>query len=169
MLSLLFTNKVLNKALYFNFIFLIKVIPLSFSPSPSSPPPPLVFLCSVWCACMCLHGYIWAMVCMWRSEDSLWALLLSTMWFPGIELRAPGMAISAATPWAILLALNRHFHTTDHIDSGCFISALISFTCQVLRSSQLECLLCSCWYLNCNSKQQASRNESSLGPCWPGA
>lgn len=48
-------------------------------------------------------------------------------------------------------------------------SVVISFTFWVLRYSQLQCLLCSRWRLNCNSKPQASRKESSLGSCWPEA
>lgn len=107
------------------------------------------------------------MVCVCGWEDSLWVLFLSTTWFPGIELRASGMAASARPPALSNLAnlLPTSAQSTSTVDA----SVVISFTFWVLRYSQLECLLCSRWRLNCNSKRQASRKQSSLGSCWPEA
>lgn len=56
-------------------------------------------------------GHIYDMVCIWRSEDSLQKLLLSSLflpsllWLPGMELRLPNLAESAFTHWAVSLSL----------------------------------------------------------------
>lgn len=43
--------------------------------------------------------------CMWRAEEYLGELILSTMWILGIELRSLGLLASIFICWAILLAL----------------------------------------------------------------
>lgn len=42
--------------------------------------------------------------CMWRAEEYLGELILSTMWIVGIELRSLGLLASIFICWAILLA-----------------------------------------------------------------
>lgn len=41
--------------------------------------------------------YMGAMMCAWRSEDSLWKSVIFSMCLPGIKLRVPGLVANIFT------------------------------------------------------------------------